>query len=148
MNTFWLSTISTFLSSFALASSAAEQVDVTAGQSLAASPVASTALFETALGLIFILALIFVLAWLIKRTGKFQSTVNGEIKMIAGLSLGTRERVVLLEVGNERILVGVTPQQIQTLHILNQQGAAKDSDKYAQFDEQLQSIIKKEQAND
>jgi flagellar protein FliO/FliZ len=68
--------------------------------------------------------------------------------MIAALSLGTRERAVLLEVSGERILVGVTTQQIQTLHVLNQENTLIDNDKYAQFDQQLQSMIQKEQEND
>jgi flagellar protein FliO/FliZ len=117
-------------------------------KTLSSSPISSNALFETVLGLGLILALIFVLAWLIKRTGKFQTTANGEIKMIATLSLGPRERAILLEVGGARILVGVTTQQIRTLHVLGQDDTPEKSDKYGQFDQQLQSIIQKEQSND
>lgn len=148
MNAFFASITGFFLSSLATVSLAEEAAKTGTAKTLSSSPIASGALAETLLGLILILALIFVLAWLIKRTGKFQTTPNGEIKMIAGLSLGARERAVLLEVSGERILVGVTPQQIQTLHVLNQNGVEKDHDKYAQFDQQLQNIIKNEQAND
>jgi len=83
------------------------------------SPLAAGALIQTALGLMVILGLIVLLAWLLKRTNHLQSSANGQLKIIAGLPLGARERIVLIEAGNEQILVGVTPQQIQTLHVLN-----------------------------
>jgi flagellar protein FliO/FliZ len=148
MNKLLLSAIGLLLSGFTAQCLAAEEVKTETAKTLSTSPIPSGALLETATGLVLILALIFGLAWLIRRTGKFQANANGEIKMIASLSLGTRERAVLLEVAGERLLVGVTTQQVQTLHILGQQQLTQDNDKYAQFDQQLQSIIQKEQAND
>lgn len=136
---------------FSTASVAAPDSDKAAAvKTLTTSPLNNTALLETLLALGLVLGLIAVLAWLIKRTGRFQSTANGEIKMIASLSLGPRERAVLLEVGDEKILVGVTTQQIQTLHILGQSAdnPPQQSDKYGQFDQQLQHIIKQEQSDD
>lgn len=107
------------------------------------TPLNSSALLETILGLILVLGLILALAWLIKRTGRFQTSANGDIKMIAGLSLGPRERAVLLEVEGERLLVGVTAQNINTLHVLGQNtpSTRKDQDKYGQFDQQLQQLM-------
>ncbi len=148
MNKLWLSTVSILLSSFTTQCFAAEEAKIDAAKTTASPAIASGALLETTIGLVLILALIFTLAWLIRRTGKFQASANGEIKMIAGLSLGTRERAVLIEVSGERILVGVTPHQIQTLHVLGQQPSDQDNDKYGQFDQQLQSMIKKEPTND
>jgi len=113
------------------------------------SPIDTGTLVDTLLGLGAILALIFVLAWLIKRTGKFQASGNGEIKILSALPLGTRERAVLLEVSGERVLIGVTTQQINTLHIVGQQERKQEQqDKYAQFDDQLQRILQQEQKND
>lgn len=81
-------------------------------------PVTLSTLAETALGLIIVLGFIVLLAWLLKRTQHLQATANGKLKIIAGLPVGTRERIVLIEAGNEQVLVGITPQQIQTLHVL------------------------------
>jgi flagellar protein FliO/FliZ len=148
MNTFLLSATGLLLSGFATQCIAVEEVKTETAKTLSTSPVPSGALLETATGLVLILALIFGLAWLIRRTGKFQANANGEIKMIASLSLGTRERAVLLEVSGERLLVGVTTQQVQTLHVLGQQQPTQENDKYGKFDQQLQSMIQKEQAND
>ncbi len=121
----------------------------TAAETLTKSAVTSNTLIETLLGLGLVVALILGLAWLIKRTGKFQSSSNGAIKIVAGLSLGTREKALLLDVEGEKILVGVTPNNINTLHILGKSNDAQhQQDKYAQFDQQLQTILAQEDQHD
>jgi len=104
---------------FSSLSFAAESSENVTAKTLTTTPLSSTALVETLLGLLLVLAIIVILAWLIKRTNRFHATANGEMKIIAGLSLGPRERAVLLQVGEQQILVGVTAQQVQTLHILD-----------------------------
>jgi flagellar protein FliO/FliZ len=84
------------------------------------SPISLASLAETAFGLLIVIGFIVLLAWLIRRTNQLQTSANGKLKIIAGLPLGTRERIVLVEVGKEQILVGVTAQQIQTLHVLKE----------------------------
>ncbi len=106
------------------------------------SPVSLATLAETAFGLIIVLGFIVLLAWLVKRTNQLQTSANGKLKIIAGLALGTRERIVLIEAGNEQILVGVTAQQIQTLHVLKE---PIDSDSSTQptngFAEKLKHVL-------
>ena len=96
----------------------AEQSNTLAAKTLTTPPVTTSALLETLLGLFAVLACIAFLAWLLRRTGRFQTTANGEMKIITSLALGPRERAVLLQVGEQQILLGVTSQQVQTLHIL------------------------------
>ena len=146
----WAIAVSSMLSTVNVAVAAPDSDKTAVVKTLTTSPLSSTALLETLLGLGLVLGLIAVLAWFIKRTGRFQATANGEIKIVATLSLGPRERAVLLEVGDEKILVGVTTQQIQTLHILGQaaDNSPQQSDKYGQFEQQLQHIIKQEKTDD
>lgn len=40
------------------------------------------------------------------------------MKVVGGVALGPRERIVLLEIGNEWLVVGIVPGQIRTLHRL------------------------------
>jgi flagellar protein FliO/FliZ len=122
---------------------AEEPLEESAAKLLTTPPVSSTALLETVLGLILVLGIIFVLAWLIKRTNRFQTSVNGEMKVIAGLALGPRERAVLLQVGEQQILVGVTTQHVQTLHVL-ETPIPVDSNKFKpiNFADKLHQIIK------
>ncbi len=116
--------------------------DTVVAKTLTSPPLSTSALVETLLGLFLVLGLIMFLAWLIKRTNRFQATANGEMKIIAGLALGPKERAVLLQVGEQQILVGVTAQQIQTLHVLDKPiSLDNSSEKPIVFADKLQQLI-------
>lgn len=85
----------------------------------AADPLAFSSLIQLTLGMLAVLALILGLAWLLKRSGRFQIAAGGGLKILGGLSMGTRERVVLLQVGETQLLVGVAPGSVKTLHVLD-----------------------------
>ena len=63
------------------------------------------------------LALVASCAWVLRRFrgGQLQ---GGLIQIVSGLSLGPKERVVLLRVGDEEVLVGLTPAGINPLHVM------------------------------
>ena len=93
-----------------------------------ASPLAAGALTETTFGLIAIIALIFALSWFFRRFGKQAFAGKGMVSVIGGVSLGPRERAVLLQVGGTRLLVGVAPGQVRMLHLLDQDNGNTASD--------------------
>jgi flagellar protein FliO/FliZ len=86
--------------------------------SLAGSPLTTANLLNTLLGLILVLATIVIMVWLLKRTQQFNTGVDGQLKVLAGIPLGTRERAMLLQIGEEQVLVGVTAQQVTLLYKL------------------------------
>lgn len=96
---------------------AAEQSET--ARTLSESPVSAANLLQTLLGLILVLVCIALVAWLLKRSNSFHTAASGKMKVIAGLPLGTRERAVLVQVGDEQLLLGVTPQQINLLYKLD-----------------------------
>jgi flagellar protein FliO/FliZ len=65
-------------------------------------------------GLIAVLALIFLLAYIVKRL-KLVPSNGGIIKTIAVTPIGQREKVVLVEVNGQQYLLGVTSQQINLI---------------------------------
>jgi flagellar protein FliO/FliZ len=83
-------------------------------------------LLQTTLGLLAVLAVIIAIGWAVKRFGNLRGGVQGQMKIVGGLSLGTRERVVLLQVGEQQLVLGVAPGQIRTLHVLDQPLSADD----------------------
>ena len=91
-------------------------------------PISSPYLMKLTGGLVLTVALIFVLAWLVKRFNLNQQASSGLIRVIAGLSIGTRDRIVLLQVGDEQILLGLTPGRIEKLHTLAQPPDAPSTD--------------------
>ena len=62
-------------------------------------------------GLIVVLALIFVLAYIVRRFNLTPSA-NNVLKTVAVTPLGQKEKVVLMEVNGKQYLLGVTPQQV------------------------------------
>ena len=74
---------------------------------------------SVSIGLVFILLLIFLLAWLMKKVGYSNMSGQGNLKILATLNLGQKEKISLIEVGEQQLLVGITATQINTLHVLD-----------------------------
>jgi len=79
----------------------------------------SEQLIKMVLGLLFVLMMIFLLAFLFKKYVGSSFIVNTSLKTIAGVSVGQKERVVLVQVGERQILVGVAPGQVNMLYALD-----------------------------
>ncbi|VVO04549.1 flagellar biosynthetic protein FliO [Pseudomonas fluorescens] len=91
----------------------------------AAVPVAGSGvggqLAQLVLGLLLVLGLIFFLAWLLRRVQQAGPAGKGQvIELIGSRALGPRDRLVLVQVGNEQILLGLTPGTITALHVLKE----------------------------
>ena len=90
---------------------AAEAVVNTAG-----SPMTGH-LVQTTLGLFFVVGLLLVLVWLLKRLGiGNQKRRGGFYKVLATSALGPREKIVLVEIGDTWLVLGMTSHSINTLH--------------------------------
>ena len=87
-----------------------------------AAPVVSSGiggqLTQLVLGLLLVVGLIFVLAWLLRRVQSVGPGNGQVIEMIGSRALGPRDRLVLVQVGEEQILLGLTPGRITPLHVL------------------------------
>ena len=83
-----------------------------------ARTVASGDIAVWGIGLLIVLSVFFLCVWGVRKLSGL--TVNGSEKMrvVGGLSLGLREKVILLQVGRKQLILGVTPGRIETLHVL------------------------------
>ena len=79
----------------------------------------STSLLEVTFNLGLVLAAIVILAWLFKRMQGANQPAAGQLKVTASLPLGPKERILVIEVGEEQILVGASSAGLSTLHVLN-----------------------------
>ena len=97
-----------------------------------AAPVAATSptlgLLQVVLSLAVILVLIMGAAWFFKRFMLGNIQTGSTIKMLGGINLGGRERVILLEVADQWIVVGVAPGQVNTLATMPRQILPKTPD--------------------
>jgi flagellar protein FliO/FliZ len=75
-------------------------------------------LLRATLGLALVLALIFAVGWLMRRLSPARGGVHGPLRVVGTQALGARERVVLLEVGEQWLVVGVAPGSVRGLATL------------------------------
>jgi len=91
---------------------------VAAADAAPPAPLGAGNLLQVLLGLGVVLALLMGGAFVMRRLGRMPGLANQAIKTIAAASVGTRERVVLLEVSGQWVLVGVAPGQVRALATL------------------------------
>ncbi|MFQ5469314.1 MAG: flagellar biosynthetic protein FliO [Gammaproteobacteria bacterium] len=75
---------------------------------------------KVGLSLFLVVMVIIAAAWLLRRYGKFNHTVNGNLKIISGLSVGQKEKIVIVQAGKSQLLLGVAPGRVQTLHVFEE----------------------------
>jgi flagellar protein FliO/FliZ len=110
----------------ALVAPAAQAADAPAAGTPFAAPTAPGAtaapgigsLTQVALSLVLVLALVFALAWVMRRLRATRRPGAPGIEVLAELSLGPKERAVLVQVERARLLVGVAAGRVSTLHVL------------------------------
>ncbi|MCB1723683.1 MAG: flagellar biosynthetic protein FliO [Gammaproteobacteria bacterium] len=79
------------------------------------SPLSGVNVMETFVGLAIVVGVMLALAWLVKRFVQVPGMGRGQVQVLGGVSLGAREKAVLLAVDGRRLLVGVAPGRVQTL---------------------------------
>jgi flagellar protein FliO/FliZ len=94
-----------------------------------AAPMASSAgsVFQVIFGLLIVVMLILGLSWLSKRMGITQNVGSSPMKVVGSVSLGGRERAVLIEVNDTWIVAGVATGQVNALATLPKGMAPSDS---------------------
>lgn len=95
-----------------------------------------------------VLLLIFAAAWLLRRLQQSQGGGRGHLRVVSVLPLSAKERVVLVQAGEEQVLMGVSSAGIQHLHTLSspveleEVGRSESSGGPASFAEQLKSMMR------
>ncbi|MGZ9893583.1 flagellar biosynthetic protein FliO [Bordetella bronchiseptica] len=77
-----------------------------------------SAVLRVVVGLALVIAAILVSAWLARRSGLIQRHGGALLRQVGGMSLGPRQRVVVLEIEDTWLVLGVTPNQLTALHTL------------------------------
>lgn len=107
--------------------------------------ISSTDFAGWALALLIVLAIFAVCVWAIKQLQRQSVTDGDRLQIVGGLSLGMRERIVLVQAGNKQLILGVTPSRIEMLHVLegeeclNQQTQLVTENSFAQ---KLKQVMK------
>ncbi len=86
---------------------------------MTATPAAGSELLGFLASLIVVISAIVVLGWLYARSKTFGGAGGDVINIVASRSLGSKERLVVVEVAGQQLLVGMTATEVRTLHVLD-----------------------------
>lgn len=93
--------------------------------------------------MLIVVAVIVVLGWLYSRSRLAGGGNSDAIGIVASRALGPKERLLIVEVGEQQLLVGITATAVQTLHVFDKAVAVSDpSATPAGFASRLRSAVK------
>ena len=112
-------------------------------------------LLQTIFALLLVLGLLIGLAWLLKRYGPKPGGGLANLRVVGALNLGGRERIMVVEVGDQWIVVGAAPGRVNALHTMPRQdvdlgagtGAAQGSMPATRFADWLKNTMDKRNAS-
>ena len=88
------------------------------------SPVISTESTVQMIGaLLLVLAVIVVGTGLLKRFSLIPAAASGVVKVVAAAGVGQRERVVVVEIDQTWLVLGVAPGRVNKLHTMTKPGS-------------------------
>ena len=88
---------------------------------VAAAPTSPAGMLQVMIGLILVLGVLVVIAWGVKKIGGGKPVGSRAIHIVGGINVGNRERILVVEVANEWIVVGVTATSITALSTMPKQ---------------------------
>jgi flagellar protein FliO/FliZ len=110
------------------AASQAAVAQTPAAATVTSAPSSAGSLLQVIFGLIVVLGLLAGALWVLKRVGGGRLAAGSVVKIVGGVSVGNRERVMVVEVADQWIVIGVAPGQVSKLADMprqeQQQGAA------------------------
>lgn len=116
----WIALIcGTLLPLSLLAQNAAPARPFAAPETAAALPAGSASgIGQVTLALLIVLVAIFGVALVVRRLRGYSRGGSGGIEVLAQVALGTRERAMIVKVGQTRLLLGVAPGRVSMLQVL------------------------------
>jgi flagellar protein FliO/FliZ len=88
------------------------------GAGTAAPTIGIGAVLQTLFGLAVVVALVFACAWIARRTGFAPAARGNVVRTVGGVSLGGKERVAVVEIGDTWLVLGAAPGNVRLLHTL------------------------------
>lgn len=92
-----------------------------------------------------IVGLIVVLGFVARRLSQNNFQSGGAMKIVSSLPLGMKEKLLLVQVGEQQILIGVTPTNISRIESFEGVVVEKESEGLGDFRLKLQEIMQQNQ---
>ncbi|MEQ1529988.1 MAG: flagellar biosynthetic protein FliO [Methylococcales bacterium] len=109
----------------------------------APATIASGVMLNWSLGLLLVLAIFMLCVFGLRKLNGAVMQGGAKMRIVSGISLGMREKVLLLQVGKKQLVLGVTPGRIETLHVLEGDDClANETDSDGSFAQKLMQAVK------
>lgn len=102
-------------------------------------------LLQVTLALGLVLGMIVFAAWLMRRFSLMPRATGGMMRVVSGVMIGQRERVVIVEVRDQWLVLGVTPQTVNLLSTMPKldDHASQTESSVPSFAERLALVMQK-----
>ncbi len=80
--------------------------------------ISAGSMVQMVLSLLLVLGAVVLVAWLLKRVNLPQHAAGNLMQIKASVAVGQRERIVLMEVNDTWLVIGVAPGQVSALHTM------------------------------
>ena len=87
------------------------------------------------------LGAVFLCAMLYKKMVSYRPRGNHTLQVLSSLSLGSREKLILVNAGDKQLLLGVTPQQVT--HLCELEISLDEPERVQEFGAVLNGWLKK-----
>jgi flagellar protein FliO/FliZ len=97
--------------------------------------------------LMLVIIVLLGCAWVLKNHGPRNLLGRVPVRVVGGVNIGGRERVLVIEVADQWIVIGATPSQITPITTLPRQNMAEDNEVPGkQFSVWLKQMMEKRNA--
>ena len=84
------------------------------------TPIGSAQIMNVGTGLFAVIATIVLVGFIYSRSKGLNGKAGSVIDVVAVQPLGPKERIVLVQVADKQLMLGMTSTQVQTLHVFDE----------------------------
>ena len=100
-------------------------------------------LFQMLAGLAAVVGLLVASLWLLKRLSAPRGPAGGLLKVVSATAVGPRERVVIVELGETWLVLGVAPGRVTTLHQIPRMAGTVSAAPGGDFPDWLKKVLER-----
>lgn len=88
--------------------------------SVPAGPVDGSEVLNLLVSLVVVVGAILLVGWIYSRMQGGMTRGNGAINVVATRPIGPKERILVVEIADKQLVVGMTSSSVQTLHVFDE----------------------------
>jgi flagellar protein FliO/FliZ len=82
-------------------------------------PVGAVEILSLGTSLLLVVGAILLVGWLYARAQGIRGNAGNVISIVAAQTLGPKEKILVVDIAGQQLVVGMTASQISTLHVLD-----------------------------